>query len=162
MAALIVPDRSHAPLRPALVALRRLAGEPTAAPHRPSAATFARRRLVVAALLLVALWSLVSLFGAVRSLVAQVDAAPATLTAGAGPAPASALPGTVSGSRSTDVGPPAAAESVYVVRSGDTLWKIASAVRPDSDPRAVVDVLAERTAGAIIQPGEEIDLSGLP
>ncbi|MCB1260209.1 MAG: LysM peptidoglycan-binding domain-containing protein, partial [Acidimicrobiales bacterium] len=53
---------------------------------------------------------------------------------------------------------------VYVVRRGDTLWSIAGALgaAADADPRELVDALSERTDGRALQPGQRIDLSGLP
>lgn len=57
--------------------------------------------------------------------------------------------------------PPASA-GVYTVRPGDTLWSIAGRIRPDADPRPVVDELARRSGGGAIQPGQQIPLDGLP
>jgi hypothetical protein len=47
---------------------------------------------------------------------------------------------------------------VYVVRPGDTLWTIASKIAPGADPRPVVDDLADRAGGAVLQPGQRIEL----
>jgi hypothetical protein len=56
--------------------------------------------------------------------------------------------------------PVASAGSVYVVRPGDTLWSIARQVRPDRDPRAVVDELSARVPGGL-EPGQRVDLTDL-
>ena len=54
--------------------------------------------------------------------------------------------------------PPAPRGSMYVVRSGDTLWDIAEATAPAEDPRAVVAriALANDLAGADLTPGQAI------
>jgi hypothetical protein len=70
---------------------------------------------------------------------------------GAEPGPSSAATAAVT---------PAAAE-VYVVRPGDTLWDIARRVAPEADPRPLVDELADRAGGAVLQSGQRIDVSGL-
>jgi nucleoid-associated protein YgaU len=46
----------------------------------------------------------------------------------------------------------------YVVRGGDTLWAIAERIAPGSDPRGVVDAIAEANAvdaGALV-PGQTL------
>ena len=48
--------------------------------------------------------------------------------------------------------------AVYVVRSGDTLWDIATALAPDRDPRAVVAALERAAGGASVYPGQRIVL----
>jgi nucleoid-associated protein YgaU len=56
---------------------------------------------------------------------------------------------------------PVAARS-YVVRGGDTLWAIAERVAPGSDPRGVVDAIAEANAvdaGALV-PGQTLVIPG--
>jgi nucleoid-associated protein YgaU len=56
---------------------------------------------------------------------------------------------------------PVAARS-YVVRGGDTLWGIAERVAPGSDPRGVVDAIAEANAvdaGALV-PGQTLVIPG--
>jgi Tfp pilus assembly protein FimV len=60
---------------------------------------------------------------------------------------------------STAAGP----ERTYVVQPGDTLWSIAAAVAPDSDPRPVVDALREANGGRpTLRAGDRlmIDLDG--
>lgn len=51
--------------------------------------------------------------------------------------------------------------AVHVVQPGDTLWSIAAAVAPGSDPRPIVDELARRSGGVGLQPGQRIALDGL-
>jgi nucleoid-associated protein YgaU len=51
----------------------------------------------------------------------------------------------------------------YVVRGGDTLWAIAERVAPGSDPRSVVDAIAEANAveaGALV-PGQTLAIPGV-
>jgi LysM repeat protein len=71
--------------------------------------------------------------------------------------------GPVSGPAAT-VAVPAATDgsaAVHVVQPGDTLWSIAAAVAPGSDPRPIVDELARRSGGAGLQPGQRIAIEGL-
>ena len=49
----------------------------------------------------------------------------------------------------------------YLVRRGDTLWSIAERLRPEGDPRPIVDELSARSGGAGIVAGDRIDVSGL-
>jgi len=68
------------------------------------------------------------------------------------------------------IGAPAAARVVhpprgpatvtYVVRPGDTLWSIATAVAPGKDPREVVDAIgaANDLAGSGLVPGQALDV----
>jgi Tfp pilus assembly protein FimV len=46
----------------------------------------------------------------------------------------------------------------YVVKPGDTLWSIAAAIAPDSDPRPVVDTLREQNGGPDLQVGERLTI----
>lgn len=59
---------------------------------------------------------------------------------------------------------PATAEEVpaasYVVEPGDTLWEVAQRVAPGSDPRPVVDALAEARGTSAVAPGETITWVG--
>jgi Tfp pilus assembly protein FimV len=45
-----------------------------------------------------------------------------------------------------------------VVKPGDTLWSIAAAIAPDSDPRPVVDALREQNGGPDLQAGERLTI----
>ena len=47
---------------------------------------------------------------------------------------------------------------VYVARPGDTLWGIASAVEPGSDPRPLVAELEQQLGGAQLVPGDRLRL----
>lgn len=46
----------------------------------------------------------------------------------------------------------------YVVKPGDTLWSIAAAIAPDSDPRPVVAALRAANGGPDIQVGEHLTI----
>jgi nucleoid-associated protein YgaU len=46
----------------------------------------------------------------------------------------------------------------YVVKSGDTLWSIAAAIAPDSDPRPVVDAIRAANGGPNIQVGQRLTI----
>lgn len=159
MAALVIPDRRSArPSAPPFVRVH-APGSPSAP---TAAAVYRRRRLVAASLLLLVAWAVVRLVLA----VVPALAAPATPTALHTGAPGSAIaeidraagPAAVSGAPV----PATDGRLVYVVRPGDTLWTIAAAVRPDRDPREIVDALAARTQGAVIHPGQRIDVAELP
>jgi hypothetical protein len=62
--------------------------------------------------------------------------------------------------------PPAASEPLldvdlsgfYLAQPGDTLWTIAQRLAPGTDPRPLVDRLAQLNGGASIQPGQRIML----
>ena len=45
---------------------------------------------------------------------------------------------------------------VYVVQPGDTLWDIARALAPGTDPRALIHELAGSAGGAALEPGQRI------
>jgi hypothetical protein len=62
-------------------------------------------------------------------------------------------PLTVTGSGATRV-----SSRVWVVRPGDTLWTIATAIEPGADVRPLVDRLTTETGSAAIYPGERIPL----
>lgn len=69
-------------------------------------------------------------------------------------------PNTSPASAATAAASPAAAEA-YIVRPGDTLWSIAGQLHADGDVRALVDELADRAGGPVLQAGQRIDLAGL-
>jgi LysM repeat protein len=96
--------------------------------HRPSVATYWRRRVVAVAVGLAAL--------------AMAGKAGAAL--GGSPL---AVP---------ERRPAAASQSV--VQPGDSLWSIAARLEPGHDPRPVVDALAATRGGAPLVPGEVVTL----
>ena len=103
----------------------------------PDRATRIRRRRLVALLMAIALFA------------GAVTAGRALLGAAASVDPSSPQP--VDAPVSTPPG-----ES-YVVRSGDTLWSIAAAIAPNSDPRPVVDALRDANGGRPeLQVGERL------
>ena len=142
-----VPLVAHddlAPRRPALVAVpvrtARPAGPVTTPVRRPSAATYRRRRLVAAALLLGILlagsWVLGALGGGSLAASERTPSSTATVELPMQPV-----------SRST-----------HVVAAGDTLWSIARALRPEGDVRPLVDALAATRNGRPLEVGETIVL----
>jgi LysM domain len=107
-----------------------------ALPDRP---TRIRRRRLVALLIAVALVGAIATAGR-----AVLDAAV-----------------TVEPSSPQPVDMPARPRSIgqtYVVQPGDTLWSIAAAIAPDSDPRPVVDALREQNGGPDLQVGERLTI----
>ncbi len=106
-------------------------------------AVYLRRRLAALAALLVLAVGAQLLLGAVWSAVATPP----------GEAPVvAAVPAPV----------PATATAVVTVAPGDSLWSIASELRPGSDPRSVVDELARRNGGSsTLRAGQQLDVSGL-
>ncbi|MCY3649629.1 MAG: LysM domain-containing protein [Acidimicrobiaceae bacterium] len=53
---------------------------------------------------------------------------------------------------------PAQLPGVYIVKPGDTLWDIAVAIAPGTDPRGLVHELADAVGGAALEPGQQIFL----
>jgi hypothetical protein len=97
---------------------------PRALPDRP---TRIRRRRLVALLVAIALFAVAATAG--RALLGA-----ATSVEPSSPQPV--------------VAPVLSAPSeTYVVRPGDTLWSIAAAIAPESDPRPVVDALRDANGG---------------
>lgn len=145
MAAVIVPSTASVqpdrhPVRDRRPALRVIDGGRSPA-NRAMQRVYLRRRLgaiVGLALVAAVLWL------AATGAVALVQG-PAT---------------TQASSAATAAAPPAAAEA-YIVQPGDTLWVIARRLEPDGDIRPVVDELADRTGGSVLQPGQRLDVSGL-
>jgi LysM repeat protein len=105
---------------------------PRALPDRP---TRIRRRRLVALLLAVGLCASIATAG--RALLGA-----ATSIEPSSPQPVDA--------------PPSSPGETYVVRPGDTLWSIAAAIAPDSDPRPVVDALRDANGGPELQVGERL------
>jgi nucleoid-associated protein YgaU len=100
------------------------------------AATYRRRRLAAAVLLAGVVAALVL---AVQLLVSPFVADPASAGAGAGRQAAVAGP-------------------VHVVQPGDTFWGIARALRPNDDPRPLVDRLVADHGSPVLVVGERIAL----
>jgi LysM repeat protein len=103
----------------------------------PDRLTRIRRRRLVALLMAVALFAAAATAGR-----ALVGAAASVEPSSPQPvdAPASSPPG-----------------ETYVVMPGDTLWSIAAAIAPDSDPRPVVDALRDANGGRPeLQVGERL------
>ena len=131
------------PLRGGSAELRLVTGGPAGVGRRPVAASssrpgpevYRRRRLLVAGVLLLGI--------AAALIVAQ------SVLAGTGGGPL-----TTTGAAATMT--PARA-STWVVRPGDTLWSIASAVDPGGDVRPLVDHL-QATVGNDLYPGERIPI----
>jgi LysM domain len=135
-----VPSRRRAtnpyprPVDLATVEAIPLRSVPRALPDRP---TRIRRRRLVALLVAVALFAAAATAGrALLGAAASVEpSSPQPVDA-----PASSPPG-----------------ETYVVRPGDTLWSIAAAIAPDSDPRPVVDALRDANGGRPeLQVGERL------
>jgi nucleoid-associated protein YgaU len=51
-----------------------------------------------------------------------------------------------------------AASRAWVVRPGDTLWRIAEALDPHGDVRPLVDRLSVQVGGAPLHPGQVIQI----
>jgi hypothetical protein len=101
--------------------------------------------------------------GVVTALVVALALVGVAALLGAGAAasgPAPTANGEVTGAAVAPSAPVTGAGEV-VVRPGDTLWSIASGLRPDGDVRPLVDELAERAGGATLVPGQRIDVTGL-
>ncbi len=47
-------------------------------------------------------------------------------------------------------------EVVYIVQPGDTLWALAESMAPNSDPRPLVDRMADRNGGTSLQAGQRL------
>ena len=130
MAAIAHPDLTNVRPLPRL----RLCPPPSRA---PSAAVYRRRRAVVILVLLAA----VGLCAATFQLQASGSTEVRTTAVTSAAAAAAAEP---------------AAQPVYVVQPGDTLWSIAAALHPDGDIRETVDRLVERNGTAALQTGQRL------
>jgi hypothetical protein len=112
---------------------------PTVSRPLPDRSTRIRRRRLVALLMAVALAAATIVTGqAVLSAFGEVE-------------PSSPRPVEVP-ALSPTVG------ETYIVQPGDTLWSIAAAIAPDSDPRPVVDALRDANGGPDIQVGQRLTL----
>ncbi|SCX59822.1 LysM domain-containing protein [Klenkia marina] len=158
----------HTVPTPAPVAVRRRgnhpAGRALAAPSRPAVDARVERPVVVP--LRPALAEVVPLPARAARPDRQQVPGPVRLTrrgrrvvAGLGVGAALALAAVVGGAALDSSAGPAlelAGRSTVTVHSGDTLWSIAVAVAPDTDPREVVDALQEVNdlTGAALVPGQ--------
>lgn len=116
---------------------------------------FRRRRVAAAVLACIVVLVGVRL---VSLAAASIDRSDATvLTAASAPA----SPGAGAAPTAAPADAPSPSPS-YVVRRGDTLWSIAASIGGDADPRELVDALSERTGGRALQPGQRIEIAGLP
>lgn len=132
----------RAPLRPFPLELER-ARTACSPSVRVPASTYRRRRVVAA--------------GLVVALVLIVLSALGTL--GGGPRSASERPNLVGQGAGGQSG---VAGSYYVVQPGDTFWSIARTVRPDADPRPLVDKMVAAHRGTTLHVGERIPLPVSP
>jgi hypothetical protein len=126
---------AHArPLGPVVVVERVV----TVPPVRLPASTYRRRRAVAAGLAVVLV---LSLWAAVGTLGGGPLAAPErpNSAAAAGSAAAALRPG-----------------ATYVVQPGDTFWSIVQRLRPEADPRPLVDRLIALHGGTTVYVGERI------
>lgn len=129
-----VAQASPAQLRPLVVVRTTPVARPL--PVRASAATYRRRRTVAAALIATVL---VALFLALQ---------PMTSPPVSRPAPASG----------SDAAAAASDAAVHVVQPGDTFWGIARSLRPDADPRPLVDRMVAAHGSPSLTVGERISL----
>ncbi len=147
-----VPAVGEAPERPRLRVIP--GGREAALRHRRPAAVYGRRRAVAAAV--AAGLMFVSMLGVGwlgRVAGAAVGAAAGAVGSTSGPEP--------DGRTNPLAGAPGLDSDEWVVEPGDTLWSIASELRPEGDVRPVVDELARRNGGAVIEAGERLDVGGL-
>ena len=99
-----------------------------------------RRRRVVAAMIAAAVWTL-------AVIAARPDSVP--------PGEANPWPST------GEVSIPAELPGVYIVQPGDTLWDIAVAIAPGTDPRGLVHELADAAGGSMLEPGQQIVIDAI-
>ena len=97
---------------------------------------------------------------ALAALVALALVGAASLL-GAGAAASGPAPTAIEGAGAAAAAPGASLADEVVVAPGDTLWSIATSLRPEGDVRLVVDALAARAGGAELVPGQRIDVRGL-
>lgn len=136
---------AEAPVRPRL---RVIPGGRTAAlRHRRPASVYRRRRLLVGTMAAAALFFSVLAIGRLGEAAASA--------VGAISEPAQPMPG---GGADPETRP---STSGWVVEPGDTLWSIASELRPAGDVRPVVDELARRNGGPVLEAGQRLDVGGL-
>lgn len=117
-------------------------GHPSRVSHgRPGPAVIRRRRLGAATILLALGFLMVVGILDVQAVLGRTGSGPLS-AAGARP------------------GAELAADRVWVVQPGDTVWTIAQAAEPGADVRALVDEIDSELKGAPIYPGERIRIPG--
>jgi hypothetical protein len=126
MAAIAYPRPSRQP-----APRRHLTLVPAPVPRRQRASIYWRRRVLVVAVLVLAVLAARAALGVL----------------GGGPLATSGAPAAGGG-----------ASAVYVVQPGDTWWSIARHLQPAGDVRDLVDRLAAGHDGAALQPGERLAL----
>jgi hypothetical protein len=104
---------------------------------------YRRRRLVVATSALVLLSVSIAVLSAAGSALARTGGGPLTATG-------------VQGSSAVLVGGGPSAGRTWVVRPGDTLWGIATALEPGRDVRPLVDRLEAELGTAALEPGQAV------
>jgi hypothetical protein len=112
--------------------------------HRSSARpqVYRRRRLVVATSALLLVSVSIAVLSAAGSALAHTGGGPLTATG-------------VQGSPAVQGGGPLAGRT-WVVRPGDTIWGIATALEPGRDVRPLVDRLEAELGTAALQPGQVV------
>lgn len=117
---------------------------------RAAVAPVGIERMVMVAIVVAA----VVVFGA----LALVRTSQGSATAGSWAGVDAAASSSVAGSGSVGVAAVVSApgDVLYIAKPGDSLWSIAEAFAPDSDPRPVVATLIEVNGGASLQIGQQI------
>lgn len=105
------------------------------ATRRPAPEVYRRRRLVAAGLFLIAA---AGVLAAGQVVLSRIGGGPLATTGAGGAVPA--------------------ADQVYLVKPGDTLWSIATSIDPSGDVRPLVAHLAQETGSPTVYPGERITL----
>jgi LysM repeat protein len=139
-----VPPGPAGPVRPAL---RVLEGgrAPASLAQR---ATYRRRRVLVAALLVLTALAVVLLVGAIST----------GLAGGGHPSSAAGASSPTSAAAASAAGVAAPAGQVHVVQPGDTLWSIAAQLTPHSDLRRTVDRLVATNGTGPLTVGQHLRL----
>lgn len=114
-------------------------------PARPSPAVYRRRRVAALVLFLLVIVSVTA--GGSLALRAL----------GSGPLTATGATSAATG-EGVRIAVQPVARSIYVVRSGDTVWTIARTLQPEGDVRPLVDRLMAERGGRPLRAGEEIVL----
>jgi hypothetical protein len=111
-------------------------------------ATYWRRRFVVVALAVALVLVMAQAGAALGGSLAAPERRPAGAVSTAVASGARSTGSRNTGSRNT------------VVRPGDSLWSVAARLAPGTDPRPVVDALADARHGTVLVPGETVEWDG--